>query len=601
MIYGTTFQLEDVARKDNYSADKRPLLSLLFPMGFCGECGSYLAPDLQGAFCPECGEAIPGAAPASARRVTFASTVDVGDARHLREEAERRAQEAKNHADISQKEASNAIAQYEAHQRAQVETQAARDNEARALKAENERRAIDAQRVEAVRRREEAERQAQEARDRAEAMRLSAQNAISDYEAQQRAAVERENARIQQELESQRQQHLQVAQAARERREDAERMAQEKLARAEKLRAEAHAAQEELKKQEAKRIAKERQKEEAKRLREEQARREANRRQAEEEARKMFEAKRQEDQLRQEALRLSTLSVSASAAAPATFNLCVSCTAALKPAQKFCLQCGTKVATAAATTAPRGFVSSNSFSSAPSAPSGNFSPAPVQRTNSSASNSSSSSSFPGGEHSCASCSCTLKATQKFCPKCGTKVVSTAPPPAPVAVPSPVSSVSSTSSFSAPQPARAAPIACAKCSQPLKQIQKFCLHCGTKVVAAVTSAAPTPSLSSSFSSTSSSSYTSVPLPAPIPTSGSWSAPSSQLSTKNCPTCSKDCKFTAKFCMGCGFNFAKSDDEEVARNIEAARLRQQRVRDQEQQQRTQASLMANQAAQAHQASW
>jgi hypothetical protein len=24
-------------------------------MGFCGECGSYLAPDLQAGFCPECG------------------------------------------------------------------------------------------------------------------------------------------------------------------------------------------------------------------------------------------------------------------------------------------------------------------------------------------------------------------------------------------------------------------------------------------------------------------------------------------------------------------------------------------------------------------
>jgi hypothetical protein len=55
------------------------------------------------------------------------------------------------------------------------------------------------------------------------------------------------------------------------------------------------------------------------------------------------------------------------------------------------------------------------------------------------------------------------------------------------------------------------------------------------------------------------------------------------------------------MGCGFNFAKSDEEEVARNMEAARLRQQQVRDREQQQRNQASLMASQAAQAYQPSW
>ncbi|OWY97894.1 hypothetical protein PHMEG_00031468 [Phytophthora megakarya] len=109
------------------------------------------------------------------------------------------------------------------------------------------------------------------------------------------------------------------------------------------------------------------------------------------------------------------------------------------------------------------------------------------------------------------------------------------------------------------------------------------------------------MSSSFSSGPSSSYASVPLPAPIPTSGSWSAPASQSSTKNCPTCNKECKSTAKFCMGCGFNFAKSDEDEVARNVEAARLRQQQSRDREQQQRNQASLMANQAAQAYKPSW
>ncbi|RMX63275.1 hypothetical protein DD238_006461 [Peronospora effusa] len=562
-------------------------------MGFCGECGSYLAPDLQTSFCPNCNEAIPGAAPAPIRHVTFASTEDVESARQARELAERRVQEAKNYANTSQKDASNAITQYEAQQRAQVEAQAARDNEMLALSAENERRAIDAQRDEATRRREEAERQAQEARDRAEAMRLSAQNAISDYEAQQRAAVERENARIQQDLESQRQQHLQVAQAARERRENAERMAKEKLARAEKLRAEAQAAQEELKKQEAKRAAKEKQKVEARRLREEQARREANRRQAEEEARKAFEAKRQdeqtrqeakrqEDQIRQEAMRLSTLSVSASASAPAASSSCVSCRAALKPAQKFCLQCGTKVAAA-------GFASSNSFTSpASSTSNSSFFPAPLPRTNSSASNSSTSSSLPGNEHSCLSCHFTLKPTQKFCPKCGTKVVATAPPPVPVTAPLPVSSTSSAASST-----------CTKCSQYLKPTQKFCLHCGTKVIATTTPATPCPSLSSSISSVSS--YTSVPLSSPIHTSESWPASSSQLNTKHCPTCSKECKFTAKFCMGCGFNFAKRDEEEVARNMETARLRQQRIRDQEQQQRNQASLLANQAALAHQPSW
>ena len=533
-------------------------------------------------------EAIPGAAPTPARHVTFASTEYMDSPRGV---IERRVLEAKNDANTSPHEASNGITQYQMHQRAQVEAQAARDQEMRALSEENERRAIDAQRDEATRRREEAERQAQDARDRAETMRLSAQNAISDYEAQQRAAMERENARIQQDLESQRQQHLQVAQAARERREEAERMAKEKLARAEKLRAEAQAAQEELKKQEAKRAAKERQKAEARRLREEQARREANRRQAEEEARQAFEAKRQEEQLQQEAkrqeeqlrqevMRLSTLSVSASASTPTASSSCVSCRAALKPGQKFCLQCGTKVAAA-------GFASSTSFSSpASSTPNSTVFPAPLPRTNSSASNSSTSSSLPGSEHSCTSCHFTLKATQKFCPKCGTKVVATAPSLVPVTSPSPVSSTSSAASST-----------CTKCSQSLKPTQKFCLHCGTKVMVAATTPAPSrPSLSSSLSSVSS--YPSVPLPAPIPTSGSWSAPSSQLTTKNCPTCSKECKSTAKFCMGCGFNFAKSDEEEIARNMEAARLRQQRVRDQEQQQRKQASLMANQAAQAHQ---
>ncbi|KAI9909241.1 hypothetical protein PsorP6_014679 [Peronosclerospora sorghi] len=505
-------------------------------MGFCGECGSFLPPDLRGTFCPEC--AIPGAVAAPERHVTFMPSPEKID-----------------------------------------------------------------KVAEATQQRQEAERQAQEARERAEAMRLSAQNAISDYEAQQRAAVERENARIQEELESQRRQHLQVAQAARERREEAERLAKEKLLRAEKLRAEAQAAQEELKKQEAKRAARERQREEAKRLREEQARREANRRRAEEEARKAFEAKRQEEQLRQEALRLSALSVTSNAVAPAPVvpsaaPICVKCNTTLKPAQKFCLQCGTKVTAAS----PAAFTPSNPGPSPTSftQPSDSFSSASLQRSNYSASNSSTSSTLPGGDHNCASCQLVLRATQKFCPKCGTKVAATVSVLASTAAPSPVSSVTSVSSFSTPEPTTVAQSTCKKCSQALKSTQKFCLHCGTKVAAAVTSAS-TLSLLSSSTFTPSSSYTSVPLPAPIPTSGSWSAPSSQPSTKNCPTCSKECKSTAKFCMGCGFNFAKSEEEEVARNVEAARLRQQRIRDQEQQQRNQASLMANQAAQAYQPSW
>lgn len=501
-------------------------------MGFCGECGAHLPPNLQGAFCPECGEAIPGAARAvpsptpslssPVRHVTFSPSLD----------------------------------------------------------AESE----------ATRRREEAERQARDARERAEAMKLSAQNAISEYEAQQRAAVERENARRQQELETQRQQHLYDAQAARERREEAERLAQEKLARAERLRNEAQAAQEEMKIQEAKRAAKEKQREEARRLREEQARREENRRRAEEEERKAFEAKRQEEQLRQEALRLSSLSVMSksdpSTPAPTPVNLvCVSCRCALKPAQKFCLQCGTKVAAGLP-------LSTTSMSLTSVAPSSSFSSLP--RTNSASSNTSSSSSRPNGEHNCASCQFTLKATQKFCPKCGTKVAPAAPA---LQAPSPVSLFGSASSAQVPSATLAAPSACTKCSQALKPAQKFCLHCGTKVIIP---AASTPSLSSSFSS-SSSSYTSVPLPAPIPASGSCSASSLQPSTKNCPTCGKECKGTAKFCMGCGFNFSKSDDEEVARNMERAYQRQQQMRDREQQQRNQASLMANQAAQAYQPSW
>ncbi|TDH73964.1 hypothetical protein CCR75_002621 [Bremia lactucae] len=503
-------------------------------MGFCGECGSYLAPDLQGAFCPECGEAIPGAAPnasAPSRHVQFALASEADDSIQLREAA--------------------AIAPQ----------------------------------------REEAERQAQEARDRAEAMRLSAQNAILDYEAQQKAVLERESARIQQDLEAQRQQHLQVAQAARERRELAERLAQEKLAKAERLRAEAQAAQELMKKEEAKRLAKDKQREEARRLREEQARREENRRKAEDEARQAFEMKQQEEQLRQEAMRLSTLSVSStssntSTTAPTTAsNSCVGCRSALKPTQKFCLQCGTKVAAALS-------LNSKTLSAAPS--SSGIQPLSLPLTNSSVSVASATSSvLISGDHKCTSCQTTLKATQKFCLKCGTKVSQAAPPPR---APSPASSVSSASSFSASDSLVAALSACVKCSQPLKSAQKFCLLCGTKV----TVAASTPNLSASFSS-SSSSYTSVPLPAPIPTTGSWSSPASQPNLKNCPTCSKGCKSTAKFCVGCGFNYAKSDEEEVARNIEAARQRQQQLRDRELQQRSQASLMANQAAQAYQPSW
>ncbi|CAI5737967.1 unnamed protein product [Hyaloperonospora brassicae] len=441
-----------------------------------------------------------------------------------------------------------------------------------------------------------------------------AAQALAEYEAQQRAAVEHANARRQAELEAQRQQHLEVAQAARARREAAEREAQEKLAKAAKLRAAALAAQEELEKQEAKRVAKERQREESRRLREEQQRREAKRRAAQEDARRAFEAKREEEQrwaqakededrLRREAVRLSTLSESAAAlvaatssaaaapAAAATTIACVQCNASLKAAQKFCLQCGTKVAAA-----PVAVTSGSSWSSpaAGNAVGGSGFAAPLQRTQSSLSNSSSSSSFslPGGDHKCTTCSFTLKAAQKFCPKCGSKVLGAAP--APAAMPSPASSVSSVSSFSALELTPATPSACTGCSKPVKPTQKFCLHCGTKVTAAATPAAVAPSLPSS-------SYATVPLPAPIPTFGSQSASASQPSTKRCPTCSKECKFGAKFCMGCGFNFAKSDEEEVARNMETARLRRQGVRDQEQQQRQQASLMANQAAQAFQPSW
>lgn len=83
---------------------------------------------------------------------------------------------------------------------------------------------------------------------------------------------------------------------------------------------------------------------------------------------------------------------------------------------------------------------------------------------------------------------------------------------------------------------------------------------------------------------------MPLPAPIPSSG----PSSSLPlTKPCRACGIDCKYAAKFCVACGFNFVEDDDRQVQQNLEAARLRSQAQQAQQAQQRQHASLLAVQA--------
>lgn len=431
-------------------------------------------------------------------------------------------------------------------------------------------------------------------------MRLSAETAVAEYEAQQRAMIEREDARKQQELERQRQEVLLVAEQARSRRESLEKQAMLAKQNAERLRAEALAAQQELERQEEIRKAKILQREESRRLREEAQRREANRLKAEEEERLAFEAKKQAEQLRLDALRLTT-QASATSFAPSTASsglsrqpsmtdsgACSKCYAALKATQKFCLHCGTKREVSSASTPPMrsnsGF--NSSFYGSSSAPSPAAAPA-----------------SSGSSHACKTCQFELKATQKFCPKCGSAVVaapaaaptssSSSRPPsisslahAPIMPPAP----SASSMYApAPTPVASVPTSCSSCHQALKPTQKFCLHCGTKVVIAAPASAPM----------GASAYhpSSVALPAPIPVSSSGSF-SSLPTTKNCKTCGAQCKYNAKFCVGCGFNFAKDEEDEVARNLEAARQRSQVARDRELQQRNNASMIANQAAQSHQ---
>ncbi|POM77850.1 Hypothetical protein PHPALM_4700 [Phytophthora palmivora] len=212
--------------------------------------------------------------------------------RDVRAVPRRCALKAKQDADTSQHEATNVIAHFEAQQRAQVEAQAVRDNEARALAVENELCYV-----------------------------------------QLWAEVERENAHRQQELETQRQQHLQVAQAARDIYEEAEKLAQEKLVKTERKKQEA--------KGETVRVTRTT---------------EVNRRKVVvEEARKSFEAKRLEEQLPLLAMRMMTGSRSPrspSSSLPDGKHNCASCCFTLQSTQKFFLKCRTKAATVTASVFP---------------------------------------------------------------------------------------------------------------------------------------------------------------------------------------------------------------------------------------------------------
>ncbi|GLE08093.1 hypothetical protein PINS_up019055 [Pythium insidiosum] len=386
--------------------------------------------------------------------------------------------------------------------------------------------------------------------------------------------AEREEARRQMELERQRQEQLQLAEQARARRESAERAAMEAKAHAERLREQALAAQRELERQEQLRKQRELQRQESQRLREEAQRREENRLKAEEEARRAFEAKRQADELRQSAAQMQSL-----AATMASVNVSVNV-----GASDSCVQCPRRHEADPKVLSPvRHQACRHRRSCACSG---------LQQL---VERGTSRSAVGCGRRACGvRCDACAMSVVRGLAQAHAKVL----PPMWDACGCCCCCASASASARSDLDAYSRRVASSIDSHRVLGLQrgaqadsKVCLQCGTRVALLSTPAtggvplpAPVPvfrssgSLSSSASSSASSSFSSLPT------------------TKRCSSCGADCKYAAKFCVGCGFNFAKADEDEVARNLAAAQQRTQAIRDRELQQRTQASLLASQAAQA-----
>jgi hypothetical protein len=518
----------------------------------------------------------------SARSSFSSSFDDAAQQAHLqREVAKRNALEARLRAENAKQDASTAIEMYEMQEQQRQEALLQKEEQLRQKRIDQERMVIERQRQDAIQCREKAERTAREAKERAEALRLQAQSAISNYEAQQRERLKREESKKQMEIERKRREQLELAEQARKRREEAERQVKEAQETAARLRAQALAAQQELERQEQLRKQKELQREESRRLREEAQRREENRIKAEENERQAFEAKKEAERLRLEALRLSSqaklgsgscngniLQSSVSSSSLSDSDTCVICKASMKSSQKFCLQCGTKRAVASTPAqAPLSSLSDNLFGalSSPSS-TATSSPSPYSTPRSSlVSLGESSNSL-----SCTICKAAIKPSQKFCLNCGAGVAQSVPSASatinngPISIPSNI--VMSSPPVPLPAPIPVFPSSCVSCQIALKIGQRFCLQCGTKV-------------------------SEIP-PAPASSSASLSR---QDSSKICKSCRLSCKASVKYCMRCGFNFAQSDQAEVDRNVALAHQRQQAARAEEFQQRNQASMLAS-AAQA-----
>nr|CCA23590.1 AlNc14C199G8651 [Albugo laibachii Nc14] len=379
---------------------------------------------------------------------------------------------------------------------------------------EEERVKIEQHKTEMMLRRQESELQARQAREQIE-------------------LHKQEKVKKKSEMEEKRQEYRREAMEATKRREKLQIQADEANMKAEILRKEALVAQQELEKMQAQRKRREVAREESRRLREEAQRREANRKRAEEEQRRIIEEQNIAEKLSLEAMKLASQAASSVEASPD----CSTCSAALKPGQKFCLQCGTKCVQ--------------------NAPPKHNAPPPTPT----------SINLKTEARKCQACSFTLKETQKFCPSCGASNL---------LQPKPESESEATRSSNAPLPMTA--LSCLSCHSPLKPSQKFCLACGTKAPIGV------PVLPTTMNAG----------PMRLPHSPSVPTETNSIeSSKLCRSCGMECNLTAKFCMKCGFNFVREEQEQVDRNVEASRNRRVMETDRERAQRAQMSMLASEA--------